>query len=179
MIILQKFEQSDFNELISWISDENILTNWSGSLFSFPLTHESLEWYIEDTNIIDISDAFVYKVIDETTGCSIGHISLGGISWKNKSSRISRVLIGNHTARGKGYCQLIMAAVLKIGFEELGLHRICLGVYETNQAAISCYKKSGLKIEGNHRDVLFKNGSYISMVEMGILEAEWKEKFFK
>jgi RimJ/RimL family protein N-acetyltransferase len=173
MIILQKFERTDFDELISWVDNEQTLTNWSGSLFSFPLTHEALDWYVEDTNLVDISDAFIYKAADES-GKSIGHISLGGISWKNRSSRLSRVLIGEKWARGKGYCQGMVKAALKIGFDDLHLHRIGLGVYENNTSAIHCYEQCGLKIEGIQRDVLLFNGTYLSMVEMAILENDWR-----
>jgi RimJ/RimL family protein N-acetyltransferase len=173
MIILEPFESSDFQQLINWIDSEELLTNWSGSLFSFPLTNESLEWYIEDTNVINKSDAFVYKAIETETGAVVGHISLGGLSWKNRSARISRVLVSPHVQR-KGICQQMTNAILKTGFEELGLHRIALGVYENNKAALSCYLKSGFNIEGVARDILWYNGEFLSMVEMSILENDWK-----
>ena len=174
MIILQHFEQSDIPQLIKWIDTEELLTKWSGSLFSFPLTNSSLEWYIKDTNIPHESDAFIYKAIDTETGEIVGHISLGGLSWKNRSSRISRVLVGNLAAHRKGICQQMTKAVLKIGFEELGLHRISLGVYENNKAALNCYLKCGFNIEGVSRDILWFNNEFLSMIEMGILEDEWK-----
>lgn len=173
MIRLEQFGQSDFKQLIDWISDEELLTNWSGALFSFPLTNNSLEWYISDTNIAGSSDAFVYKVVDAFDGRTVGHISLGGISWKNRSARINRVFIGNEE-RNKGYCREMVQAALKIGFEELQLHRISLGLYDDNTAALKCYEKSGLKIEGISRDILWYKQRWWSMIEMSILEDEWK-----
>jgi len=173
MIRLEHFDQSDFQQLINWIDTEELLIKWSGSLFSFPLTTESLNWYIKNTNVPHVSDAFVYKAVDTETGEAIGHISLGGLSWKNRSSRISRVLVCN-AAKQKGFCQQMTKAVLKIGFEELGLHRIALGVYENNKSAINCYLKSGFNIEGVSRDILWYNNEFLSMVEMGILEDEWR-----
>lgn len=65
-------------------------------------------------------------------------------------------------------------AVLKIGFEELGLHRIALGVYENNKAALNCYLQCGLKIEGISKDILWYKDAYLSMVDMAIMEDEWK-----
>ncbi|HMK04701.1 MAG TPA: GNAT family protein [Ferruginibacter sp.] len=174
MIRLEKFERTDFQQLIDWIKDEELLISWSGSLFSFPLTEKSLDWYIRDTNVANTSDAFVYKAIDTETGKVVGHISLGGISWKNRSGRVTRVLVGDTTERNKGYGQEMTTAVLKIGFDELGLHRISLGVYDNNAGAIHCYKKCGFTIEGVSRDILLHKGVYTSMVEMGILENEWK-----
>jgi RimJ/RimL family protein N-acetyltransferase len=172
MIALVPFEKIDFDNLIRWIDNEDLLTKWSGGLFNFPLTQSSLEWYIKDTNVPGDSDAFVYKVVAED-GSTIGHISLGGISWKNRSARITRVLISPEN-RGKGCCSEMVTAILKIGFQNLKLHRISLGVYTNNDAAVSCYQKSGLKIEGIQRDVLWYKSHYWSMIEMSILEDEWK-----
>ena len=118
MIRLAYFDSNDFTQLMDWIKDEEALMNWSGSLFSYPLTQSSLEWYIEDVNDIEESEAFIYKAIEQDTQKVVGHISLGGVSKKNRSARISRVLI-DPESQGKGYCKQMVQAVLKIGFEEL------------------------------------------------------------
>jgi len=176
MIVLEYFERNDFAQLTEWIKDDELLMNWSGAMFSYPLTEKSLEWYIEDVNEINISDAFIYKAIDTTNGSTVGHISLGGISRKNRSGRISRVLVGGIDNRGRGCCKDMVTAVLKIGFEDLNLHRISLGVYDFNTAAIKCYQQSGFIIEGTTRDVLLFKGKWWSLVEMSILEDEWKSR---
>jgi RimJ/RimL family protein N-acetyltransferase len=173
MITLEYFTSNDFTQLMDWIKDEEALMNWSGSLFSFPLTKESMEWYIEDVNDINNSDAFIYKAVETETGKVVGHISLGGISKKNKAGRISRVLVAPEY-QGKGYCCQMIKAVLKIGFANLQLHRICLGVYDFNKAAIRCYQKAGLLTEGTNRDCLLFKGKWWSLVEMSILEEEWR-----
>lgn len=176
MVKLEKFDREDFKQLIEWINSEHLITNWAGSLFRYPLTEESLDWYIEETNDFEKSDAFVYKAVDTKTGNTVGHISLGSISEKNRAGRISRVLVGNTSERGKGYCTGMIKAILKIGFEELKLHRISLGVYDFNKAAIRCYEKCGFVKEGVMRDVLrYQDNTYWSLVEMGILEHEWRE----
>jgi RimJ/RimL family protein N-acetyltransferase len=175
MIQLEYFTPADFPQLISWIHDPELLQSWSGALFSFPLTEGSLAWYLEGTNDLQESDALVYKAVESKTGEVVGHISLGGISRKNNSARISRVLVGNTTARGRGVCQGMIKAILKIGFEDLGLHRIDLGVYDFNTAAIRCYEKCGMKQDGVMRDILKHGDEYWSLVEMSMLEHEWRE----
>lgn len=173
MIRLEPFVQSDFQQLINWIDTEELLIKWSGSLFSFPLTLKSMAWYAKNTNVPYKSSAFVYKAVDVETGETVGHISLGGISWRNRSSRISRVFV-NKNSQLKGMCQQMTKAVLKIGFEELALHRISLGVYTNNESAVQCYLKSGFCIEGVSRDILWYSNEFLSLVEMAILEDEWK-----
>ncbi len=172
MIKLEYFGPDDFRQLMEWIKDDEALMNWSGSLFSFPLNQESLEWYIEDVNDINNADAFIYKAVEQKTCKVVGHISLGGISKKNKAARISRVLV-DPGSEGRGYCCQMVKAVLKIGFEEMKMHRICLGVYDFNKAAIRCYQKAGLVIEGTNRDCLLFKNKWWSLVEMSILEEEW------
>jgi RimJ/RimL family protein N-acetyltransferase len=173
MIRLEPFVQNDFQQLIDWIDSEELLMQWCGSLFSFPLTVRSLEWYIRDTNVLRESEAFVYKAVNIETGETVGHISLGGLSWKNRAGRITRVLVSPDALK-RGVCQQMTKAILKIGFEELGLHRIDLGVYENNKSALNCYLKSGLNIEGVSRDILWFNNEFLSLVEMSILEDEWR-----
>lgn len=175
MIELRPFGREDFAQLMEWLNDETLLVNWAGNLFSYPLTEASLEWYIEDTNDLENSEAFVYKAVDTDTGKTIGHISLGSISRKNRAGRISRVLIAD-AQRGKGYCCQMVKAVTRIGFESLHLHRISLGVYDNNKSAIQCYQRAGFSIEGVYRDVLWFNDQWHSLVEMSMLEQEWFDK---
>jgi len=175
MISLEYFERADFSQLIEWIADEHIMTNWAGSLFRFPLTEKSLDWYLANSNDVETSDVLIYKAVDLTTSQVVGHVSLGSINRDDGSARISRVLVGSTTNRGRGICQGMMKAVLKIGFDELKLHRIGLGVYDFNTAAISCYEKVGFSKDGLLRDVKKYGDAYWSLFEMSILETEWKQ----
>jgi RimJ/RimL family protein N-acetyltransferase len=174
MIRLEYFDRDDFDQLIGWINSEELLMNWAGSTFNFPLTHKSMEWYLEKTNDRASSDAFLYKVVDVETEEVVGHISLGSISRKNRSARISRVLIGSGEHKGKGYCRDMIMAVLKFGFDELKLHRISLGVYDNNTAALKCYQSSGFTIDGRMRDILRFRDEWWTLIEMSILEDEWR-----
>ncbi len=174
MIRLEYFERSDFNQLIEWVHDEQLMTNWAGSLFRFPLNEKSLDWYLENSNDLQTSDVLIYKAVETATGAVVGHISLGSINRDEGSARISRVLVGNTAKRGSGICGGMMKAILKIGFEELQLHRISLGVYDVNTAAIRCYQKTGFVTEGLLREVKKFNNEYWSLFEMSILENEWR-----
>ena len=142
MIQLEKFEVSDYNRLIDWIDTEKQLLIFSGGIFSFPITHKQLDTYCENLNRI------IYKVIDKSSNTIIGHAELNNINLKNKNARICRVLVGDKNSRNKGYGGKIIKELVKIGFNELNLHRIDLGVYDFNKSAIKCYQNCGFEIEG-------------------------------
>jgi RimJ/RimL family protein N-acetyltransferase len=172
MVELNFFEQSDFKQLIDWIETPEFLLQWGGPAFDFPLTINQLEKYIENANS-DNSDTLIYKVMDKETKHVIGHISLGRVDRKNKSARIGKVLVGDKNVRDKGMGQQMIKQILKIAFDELHLHRVNLGVYDFNVAAIACYEKAGFIKEGLLRDSAKNGNEYWSSWEMGILENEW------
>ena len=174
MIQLEPFTAADFAQLMEWVDDERLMKEWSGSMFAYPLSEAGLSWYVKNSNNVLDPDVFIYKAVDSKTGVTVGHISLGGISQRDRAGRITRVLVGNSSERRRGICQGMVRALLRIGFEDLQLHRISLGVYDFNHAAINCYLKCGFRQEGVLRDVVKHEDGYWTLIEMGILEDEWR-----
>lgn len=174
MIKLRYFEPADFNQLIDWVDTAELMLQWAGPSFVFPLTKYQLDEYLRGANVKN-SSKYIYSVIDEETDKLIGHISLTRIDQNNRSARIGRVLIGDPAAKGKGICRPMMQQVLKIAFDELELHRVTLGVFDFNKPAITCYERVGFRKEGLMRDHQKFGDDYWSLWEMAILESEWQE----
>lgn len=172
MIELKFFEHTDFNKLIKWIDSPGFLFQWGWPAFDYPLNDTQLEKYIANANN-DESETLVYKVTDRETGDIIGHISLGKIDRKNKSARVGKVLVGDKNTRGKGIGKQMIREVLRIAFDDLGLHRVSLGVFDFNLTAIACYEKVGFIKEGLLRDLRKNGDEYWSLWEMSILDYEW------
>ncbi|CDQ20056.1 GNAT family N-acetyltransferase [Halobacillus karajensis] len=172
MVELKFFERANFQQLINWIETPEFLLQWGGPKFSFPLDEAQLESYLKNANDKD-SEVLIYSVVEKETDSIIGHISLGKIDRTNKSARVGKVLVGDKSVRGKGIGQQIMTEILKIAFDELGLHRVSLGVFDFNSSAIACYEKAGFKKEGLLRDSRRIGNEYWSLWEMSVLENEW------
>ncbi|MES3016360.1 MAG: GNAT family protein [Bacteroidota bacterium] len=173
MIKLEYFISSDFDTLLDWVKDEELLVQWAGTQFRFPLTKSKLDWYIEEANDFNNSSTFIFKAVDTENGRTVGHISLTSINRENRSARITRVLVGE-SDRGKGIAEQMVKELMKIGFEQLNLHRMSLGVYDSNQPAIKCYKKCGFQVDGLLRDIQKHEDTYWTLMEMSILEDEWR-----
>lgn len=179
MIHLEYFSSSDFDKLIQWSGDEAFLLQWAGPNFHYPLTREQLYKYLEESNDMESSNKLIYKVIEDESNIEIGHISLGGIDRNNRSGRIGRVLIGDDINKGKGYGSEMIKHIMNVGFGELNLHRISLGVFDFNHSAIRCYERAGFKCEGILRDARKFKDEYWNLLEMSILEDEWKDIYCK
>ncbi|WP_113927652.1 GNAT family protein [Bacillus sp. P14.5] len=175
MVELSYFTENDFEQLIGWFSSKKEYIQWGGGGFGYPLTRENLHSHIEKANQ-ENSEKRIYKVIEKASGKAVGHISLESIDRENHSARVCRVLVGDESIRGKGVGKAMMEEILKVAFDELGLHRVSLGVYNFNHSAIKCYEKAGFQKEGLKRDVQRYESEYWSLWEMSILENEWKKK---
>jgi len=102
----------------------------------------------------------------------IGHIDLHDVDHHSRHAFLG-ICIGDGEHRGKGYGTEAIRLVLDYGFNTVNLHNIMLSVHADNYAGIACYKKVGFKEAGRRREWLFKNGKYIDVVYMDILEREF------
>ncbi len=170
MIRLEKFIEADFARLISWIDSERFMYQFAGPIFTFPLTYQQLIRYITESN------RQIYKVIEYDTDKVIGHGEINGIDTSNKSARLCRILIADKVDRNQGYGSMVINELLKIGFEDLNLHRVDLGVFDFNKSAIKCYENCGFIKEGLLRDSFVIEGEFHSVYNMSILKDEWKAK---
>ena len=166
MIKLEKFNVLDYDRLINWIDSEELMIQFGGPLFSYPITHQQLDEYVTNEKRL------IYKVIDLETQKVIGHAELNDIDSTNKNARICRVLVGDTSSRNKGFGKQIIDAMVKIGFDELNLHRIDLGVYDFNKQAIKCYKNCGFEIEGLFKENMKVGNDYWSTYNMSILNTK-------
>jgi RimJ/RimL family protein N-acetyltransferase len=173
MIELLPFTRDDIPRLIGWVPSAEFLMQWAGWAFRFPLDAAQLERHLEGTRGPD-PVRMVFKAI--AAEGVIGHIELNHIDRANRSATISRVLVGDPALRGRGYGAAMVQRVLEIGFDELGLHRIDLYVFDFNHAAIACYTKLGFVIEGRLRDLRKMGDSYWSVYQMSMLEHEWAQR---
>ena len=173
-IYLKEFQTEDYQKLISWVESPEFLLQWAGSIFQYPLTVEQLDNY--RSNMLKVKPTRkIYSVFESESNNHVGHIELGTIDLINNSARMGRVLIGDKNTKGKGYGKEIVKAVLKVGFEELKLHRIDLGVFDFNKAAIKCYESVGFTHEGVSRESRKMGSEYWNLLQMGILKTEYRD----
>lgn len=171
-IKLEKFSYEEIPQLISWIPNKEFLLQWGGPAYTLELLEKQLK---NDTDMMLEKEPknmmFSAKQIESNK--TIGHIQLLSIDKVNMSARIGRVLV-NEKHRNKGIGLEMVNATLDIAFNKLNLHRVDLGVFDFNFPAITCYKKAGFIIEGNFRECRKINGQFWSLLNMSILENEYR-----
>ena len=140
---LVKFERDSFDQLIAWASDPEILMQFAGPDFVFPLTREQLEKSINEP----LRRSFAVRL--NSTMQIIGHAE---IYINNDNAHLCRILIGDETMRGKGIGQQIVQELLRISFHELNCKNATLNVYDWNKMAINCYTRAGFQVSNDPKN---------------------------
>lgn len=104
----------------------------------------------------------------------IGGIGLHGLEWEHGHAEIGYWL--GRPYWGHGYASEAVAALLKVCFSELKLHRVEAGVFRGNQASENVLRKAGLSLEGVRREAFFKEGVWKDDLFFGITVDEWRRR---
>jgi RimJ/RimL family protein N-acetyltransferase len=83
-----------------------------------------------------------------------------------------QIRIGDPAQRGRGRGTEAVMLLLRRAFEGLGLQRVQLDVFETNQAAIRSYEKAGFRREGVRRASVLIDDRRLDVIVMRALAGE-------
>ena len=76
----------------------------------------------------------------------------------------------------QGYASEACAALLRLGFERLQLHRVHTTVSVTNQASVHLMEKLGLRNEGRLVEHLQIRGEWLDSFVFALLRREWQAR---
>ncbi len=79
----------------------------------------------------------------------------------------------DRAAWGHGYATEAARAILRFGFEELGLHRVWAGCDPDNLASARVLEKLGMTLEGRHRQNAIIQGQWRDTLISAVLSHEW------
>ena len=172
LIRLIPFDQSHFDALIEWTSTSEFLLQWAGPGLTFPLDHKQLNQLLVSARSSP-PGAYLFSAQMISDNTVIGHGEIGAVDRRNLNAKLMRILIGPESARGRGIGKQLVQELVRVGFEELGLHRLDLNVFDFNRSAIHCYERVGFKLEGTLREARRHDGQYWNSCIMGLLRSEW------
>ena len=102
-----------------------------------------------------------YSLVAEIDGRVVGSLGLQ-VEVPPRRRHCGSIGMGVHDDfQGRGVGSALMAAIVDLADNWLGLHRLELSVYADNAPAIHLYEKFGFVVEGTARQYALRSGVYV------------------
>jgi RimJ/RimL family protein N-acetyltransferase len=106
------------------------------------------------------------------TGELIGQFNLFFVSQQHRLGEIGFVVHPDH--HGRGYATEGIRPLIRLGFEELGLHRIIGRCDARNDASARVMERLGMRREAHFVENEFVKGEWTDGLEYAMLDREWR-----
>jgi RimJ/RimL family protein N-acetyltransferase len=113
-------------------------------------------------------------VVHRDSGVLVGDFSLSLRSRPDRQGEIGFMFLADQ--QGHGYATEAGRAVLRLGFETFGLHRIFGSCDARNGASARLMARLGLRLEGILRETEFVKGTWCDELLYAILADEWRAR---
>ncbi|MGX1973743.1 GNAT family N-acetyltransferase [Streptomyces kronopolitis] len=119
-------------------------------------------------------DVLQFAVVVRASGVLVGDVTFVWKSREHRQGGIGYVFHPDHA--GRGYATEASRALLRLGFEELGLHRVQAELDGRNTASARVLERLGMRREGHLRENEFLDGEWADEVVYAMLAREWRTR---
>lgn len=169
-IYLSPMNVEDAEKYIEWLTDKRV-SDGLGSTKKLLSVEAEREWITDCLK----NGRYQFAIIRKEDDTLLGNCGFNGTNFIEWGAEIG-LFIGDEENRSKGYGAEVIELLLNYGFNYLNLHNICLHVYSFNERAMACYKKVGFKECGRRHEAYRANGKWYDIIEMEILEKEYRNR---
>jgi RimJ/RimL family protein N-acetyltransferase len=169
---LRPYRDDDLDALLAMFgrADVSRYLNWE------PMDRDAanalLERRLKQTRIEGEGDGLVLVVADPGTDRLMGEAMLRLASEVSRQGEIGWSI--HPDAQGRGYATEAAREMLRLGFEELDLHRIVAECDPRNEASIRVMEKLGMRREAHHLEAMLLKGEWVGSMVYAILASEWR-----
>ncbi len=172
-LILRPFTPGDLDDFRAYDSHPEVLRYLYWEAHDRAGAQEALERYIRRSGIEDEGDGLVLAVVWREIGRVIGQVSLQWHSREHRHGEIGFVL--NPDYQGHGLAGEAAEVMLRLGFDDLGLHRITGHCDARNASSARLMERLGMRLEAHLVENEFIKGEWTDEVVYAVLAAEWRD----
>jgi RimJ/RimL family protein N-acetyltransferase len=173
-LLLRAFREDDFDALYAIQSRDDVGRYLPWGPRDAAAVRAALDYRLATTSL-DRDGARVGLAVElQETSELIGECVLALVSTAHRQGEIGFGLHPDH--QGHGYAAEAGRELLRVGFEELDLHRIFGRLDDRNVASTRLMERLGLRREAHLIENEFNKGAWESELVYAILQREWRER---
>ena len=171
-LLLRPYTDADIDDLYDIQSRKDVTRYLYWGPRDWQQVRESLEQKMRSSGFRDEGDGLTLAAVLPETGRVIGDVLLVWTSRKHRQGEIGYVFHPGYG--GKGYATEAAEVMLRIGFEGLGLHRICGRLDGRNAASGRVLERLGMRREAYLRQNEIVKGEWTDEMIYAVLADEWR-----
>ncbi len=168
---LRPYGAGDFDDLFAMHSREDVVRYLYWEVRDRDEVAAMLERRMTLTVIDNEGDALILAVELSETGRVIGDVLLHWTSEEHRQGETGFVFHPDY--HGRGYASEAAVVMLRLGFEELDLHRIVGRCDARNAASARLMERLGMRREAHPHENEFVKGEWCDELVYALLAAEW------
>lgn len=173
-LLMRPFEDGDLEQLHAMQSDPEVVRFLYWDTRSVEDVQAQLERIKPMTRIDEESDALRLAALRRDTGELVGDYSLRLASREHRQGEIGFITHPAH--QGMGFATEGSEVLLRLGFEELGLHRIFGSCDGRNTASARVMERLGMRREAHFRHNEIFKGEWGDELIYAMLADEWRDR---
>jgi RimJ/RimL family protein N-acetyltransferase len=163
---LRPIRLDDVDDILTWVNDPAVTRNFAD--LSKTITREQELAFLQRT--LDSDTERLFAIVDQQ-GAYLGNAGLHKIYWPARNGRLG-IVLGMPGSRGRGLGVEVLSLLVQLGFSELGLHKLWLIHFASNDRMRHIAGKLGFQEEGVLRDEYFHADGFHDMVRHGLLATD-------
>jgi RimJ/RimL family protein N-acetyltransferase len=171
-LVLRPFTEHDLDDLHAYRSDPEVCRYLYGEPATLEDSEQRLEKSLTMSELTEEGQWLVLAVHFPEQGRVIGDVVLKWVSEKDRQGELGYVF--NPEFQGKGLAREAAEAMLKIGFEQLGLHRIIAQCDPRNEPSWRLMERLGMRREAHFRHNEIFKGEWGDLFVYAMLEEEYR-----
>jgi RimJ/RimL family protein N-acetyltransferase len=173
-LTLRPYTMDDLPALHDLFGREDVCRYLRWEPMDLDAARDLLERRVKQTRIENQGDGILVAVVETATGRMIGELMLQLTDAESRQGEIGWSL--HPDAQGRGFATEAARELLRLGFDELGLHRIEAESDARNAASLRLMERLGMRREATFVEDELLKGEWTDSIVCAILESEWRDR---
>lgn len=173
-LVLRPWTADDVDAIWPVVSDPEFPRLMSWAAHRDPA--ETREWIERVSHVLPSAEEVTWAI--EHEGKAIGAIGLHEITWQVRALRVDRAELGYWLApasQRRGLMTEAVQAVVRFGFETIGLHKIIVRCLAENVASRRVIEKAAFRWVGRAEDDIWRDGTWHAHLGYELTAPEWPD----